>query len=57
MTLVHRRDEFRASQIMVNRARANDKIELLTPYVVEEVLGDTAVSGRRAPQRRDGRAA
>jgi thioredoxin reductase (NADPH) len=38
VTLVHRRDEFRASQIMIDRARANDKIEFLTPYVVEEVI-------------------
>ncbi|HZC31426.1 MAG TPA: thioredoxin-disulfide reductase, partial [Gaiellaceae bacterium] len=45
VTLVHRRDEFRASQIMIDRARANDKIELLTPYVVEEVLGDQSISG------------
>jgi thioredoxin reductase (NADPH) len=47
VTLVHRRDEFRASQIMVNRARANEKIDFLTPYAVEEVLGDTAVTGVR----------
>jgi len=47
VTLIHRRDDFRASQIMVNRARGNDKIELLTPYVVEEVLGDASVSGVR----------
>jgi thioredoxin reductase (NADPH) len=39
VTLVHRRDEFRASQIMIDRARANEKVEFLTPYVVEEVLG------------------
>jgi thioredoxin reductase (NADPH) len=47
VTLVHRRNEFRASQIMVNRALANPKVELLTPYVVEEVLGENAVTGMR----------
>jgi len=47
VTLVHRRDEFRASQIMVDRARANDKIDFLTPYVVEEVLGDKFITGLR----------
>jgi thioredoxin reductase (NADPH) len=47
VTIVHRRDDFRASNIMVNRARANDKIDFLTPYVVDEVLGDKAVSGVR----------
>jgi thioredoxin reductase (NADPH) len=39
VTIAHRRDEFRASQIMVDRARANDAIHFLTPYVVEDVLG------------------
>ena len=39
VTIVHRRDEFRASPIMIDRARSHEKIEMLTPYVVEEVLG------------------
>jgi thioredoxin reductase (NADPH) len=33
--IVHRRDEFRASQIMFDRAKETENIELLTPYVVE----------------------
>ena len=47
VTLVHRRDEFRASQIMIDRARGNEKIEFKTPFVVEEVLGEDSISGLR----------
>ncbi len=47
VSLVHRRDDFRASPIMVSRAKENPKIEILTPYVVDEVLGDLTVSGLR----------
>jgi thioredoxin reductase (NADPH) len=45
VTIVHRRHEFRASQIMLDRARGHEKIEFLTPYVVDEVLGDTKMNG------------
>lgn len=45
--LVHRRDEFRASKIMVDRAKANEKLEFLTNKTVDEVLGDTHVTGLR----------
>ncbi|HXT73871.1 MAG TPA: thioredoxin-disulfide reductase [Candidatus Angelobacter sp.] len=38
VTILHRRNDFRASKIMLDRAKANDKIKFLTPVVVEEVL-------------------
>ncbi len=38
VTVVHRREEFRASKIMLDRARAQENIELLTPYTVREFL-------------------
>jgi thioredoxin reductase (NADPH) len=47
VTIVHRREEFRASGIMLARARADEKISFRTNAVVTEVLGDTAVSGVR----------
>src|SRR5436309_9006061 len=44
VTIIHRRDEFRASQIMLERARANDKIDWVTNAVVDEVLVDDRVT-------------
>jgi thioredoxin reductase (NADPH) len=47
VTLIHRRDEFRASRIMLERARANDKIKFLTNTQVTAIEGDPKVSGIR----------
>ncbi|GAB7143023.1 thioredoxin-disulfide reductase [Mycobacterium riyadhense] len=47
VTLVHRRDEFRASKIMLDRARNNDKIRFITNHTVEAVQGETTVTGVR----------
>ena len=46
VAIVHRRDEFRASKIMLERARAIPNIEFLTPYAIEEfVAGEDGVAG------------
>ena len=47
VTLIHRRDEFRASKIMLERAQANDKITFLTNTQVTAIEGDPKVTGIR----------
>jgi thioredoxin reductase (NADPH) len=54
VTAIHRRGELRASKIMQERARANDKIEFAWHSEVEEVLGDEYVTGVRLKDVRDG---
>jgi len=36
--VIHRRNEFRATKIMIDRARKNEKVEFVTPFVVEDIL-------------------
>ena len=47
VTIVHRRDEFRASKIMQDRVFANEKIDVVWDSTIEEVLGGDAVTGVR----------
>ncbi len=54
VTLIHRRNEFRASAVMLDRARANPKITFLPDTEVVEVLGKETVEGLRLRQRMTG---
>ena len=54
--LIHRREEFRASQIMIERMKANEKIEVLYNTIVEEVLGveEKSVKGLKLKNLKSG---
>lgn len=54
VTIIHRRDEFRASKIMAKRAMEHPKIEIEWNTVVEEVLGEDNVSGVRVKNTETG---
>lgn len=54
VTIVHRRDDFRASAIMLDRARKDGKISFITSVGVEEILGENAVSGIRLKDLKTG---
>ncbi|MEJ2203233.1 MAG: thioredoxin-disulfide reductase [Gemmatimonadota bacterium] len=47
VVIIHRRDEFRASQIMADRALASDRIRIEWNKVVTEVVGDDVITGLR----------
>jgi len=55
VSIVHRRDVFRASSAMVDRARRNPKIEFVTHAVVDEILGDLPKPGVTGVRLRDPR--
>jgi thioredoxin reductase (NADPH) len=52
--LIHRRDEFRASKIMLERARKNPKVTFLTDTVIQDVLGENSVEGIRTKNLKTG---
>ncbi len=47
VTLIHRRDEFRASKIMTERAQKNPKIKFMTSKIIDEVLGVEEMGRKR----------
>ncbi len=52
--LIHRREEFKASKIMLDRAHANPKIEIITNTILEDVLGDEGVTGIKVKNNKSG---
>jgi len=55
VTIIHRREAFRASAIMLDRAKKNSKISFLTNKTVEEILGENVVTGIRLKDSKTGR--
>ncbi|MCP3973291.1 MAG: FAD-dependent oxidoreductase, partial [bacterium] len=51
VTVIHRRDEFRASKIMAERVIDHAKIEVIWDSVAEEILGESSVTGIRVRNR------
>jgi thioredoxin reductase (NADPH) len=55
VTVIHRREEFRASAIMLTRAKKDPKITFLTNKIIEEIVGDSKVSGVRIKDTKTGK--
>ncbi len=53
--LIHRRDSFKASKIMVDRAKANPKIEMILDTIVEDVIGENEVKGLKLKNAKTGK--
>ncbi len=54
VSIIHRRDELRASKIMADKVLNHDKIEMIWNAVVDEILGDGAVTGVRLENTQNG---
>ena len=54
VVLIHRREEFRASKIMLERARNNPKVTFMTNTTVEDILGESSVEGIRVKNTETG---
>jgi thioredoxin reductase (NADPH) len=54
VTIIHRREEFKASKIMLKRAQDNNKISFVTNVTLLEVLGDTNVTGVKVKDNNTG---
>ncbi|MBI3231913.1 MAG: FAD-dependent oxidoreductase [Candidatus Doudnabacteria bacterium] len=54
VTILHRRDEFRASKIMLKRAQSNPKIAFMTNLEVADVLGGSSVEGVKVKDNKTG---
>ena len=54
VTIIHRRDEFRASAIMLDRAKKDPRITFLTNKIVEEIVGETEVTAIRLKDAKTG---
>ena len=55
VTIIHRRDQFRASKIMLDRAKKNPKVALLTDTTVEDVLGQERITGLKLKNVKTGK--
>jgi thioredoxin reductase (NADPH) len=55
VTIVHRRDQFRASKIMLERARKNPKIKFIMNATIDEIMGQNEVSGVRLKDTTNGK--
>ena len=52
--LIHRRNEFRADEVLVNAAKELSNLEIVTPYVVDALTGEPKLSGLELTNKEDG---